>query len=530
MNLKVKPSIFNDVLGPVMRGPSSSHTAASWRIARIAAQLLDDELLHALIEFDRHGAWASNFLEQGTTLGMNGGLMGIDMTDEMILNHEAIAKQHGLTIEYVISDFHTDHPNTMRINLLGVNGKSLSLTAISTGGGMIEIHNINNFEVRLYGDNHVLVLFFDHEIPLDIRKQIEFNSPSGSSVEWSEGAGKTLLLIKTSKEIPDKFIQYLRNSQETISIVKADPVLPIISGNEKEFLFDSVSSMLKFGETEKLRLGELGIIYEQCRSGLDKEALISKMKELITIIENGIYRGLKGTVYKDRILHHQSHLIAESAEGGRIMSDVLTNNIIANVTALMESKSSMGIIVAAPTAGSCGTLGGTIKAMADYTGLNDEKKVMAYFAAGMIGVFIAEGPGFSAEAFGCQVECGAASSMTAAALVEMSGGNAKQAVDAASMAYQNMIGLICDPIADRVEAPCLGKNINAAMNALSSSTMSLAGFDAVIPLDQVIQTVMAVGQKIPSELRCTGLGGLSVTPRAIEIKGLLKRIGNEKSK
>jgi L-serine dehydratase len=253
------------------------------------------------------------------------------------------------------------------------------------------------------------------------------------------------------------------------------------------------------------------------------------MKELITIIEKSISGGLEGTIYTDRILHHQSHLVDKSVAEGRILSDKLTNNIIANVTALMESKSSMGIIVAAPTAGSCGTLGGTIKAMADYNNLSDEKKVMAYFAAGMIGVYIAEGPGFSAEAFGCQVECGAASSMTAAALVELSGGNARQAVDAASMAYQNMIGLICDPIADRVEAPCLGKNISAAMNALSSSTMALAGFDAVIPLDQVIKTVEAVGNKIPCELRCTGHGGLSVTPRAIEIKELLKRKKNEDS-
>jgi L-serine dehydratase len=154
--------------------------------------------------------------------------------------------------------------------------------------------------------------------------------------------------------------------------------------------------------------------------------------------------------------------------------------------------------------------------------LNYGKKINAYFAAGMIGVFIAEGTGFSAEAFGCQVECGAASAMTAAALVEIAGGSAKQAVDAASMAYQNMIGLICDPIADRVEAPCLGKNISAAMNALSSSTMALAGYDALIPLDQVIKTVYNVGRKIPFELKCTGLGGLAATPRALEIKKQLK--------
>jgi L-serine dehydratase len=530
MNLKQKPSIFNDVLGPVMRGPSSSHTAASWRIARIAAQLLDDELLNVLIEFDRHGAWASNYIEQGTTLGMNGGLLGIDMTDEMILNHDALAKERGIVIEYKISDYQTDHPNTMRLILKGVSGKSLALTAVSTGGGMIEIRRINNFNVRLYGDYHLLAVFVGNELSPDERKEIENYTTTDLLVEWSDAPGEVLLLIKSSKEIHEKFIHYLRDNMEVRSIVKVGPVFPIVSGNEKEFLFDSVSSLLESGLSEELSLGELGIVYEQSRSGLDKETLIKKMADLINIIENSISTGLAGTVYKDRILHHQSHLITKSAGEGRILSDTLTNDIIANVTALMESKSSMGIIVAAPTAGSCGTLGGTIKAMAGYNSLNEERKVMAYFAAGMIGVFIAEGPGFSAEAYGCQVECGAASSMTAAALVEMSGGNVNQAVDAASMAYQNMIGLICDPIADRVEAPCLGKNISAAMNALSSSTMSLAGFDAVIPLEQVIETVKAVGRKIPSEFRCTGLGGLSVSPRAIEIKGLLKKMGDDESK
>jgi L-serine dehydratase len=288
--------------------------------------------------------------------------------------------------------------------------------------------------------------------------------------------------------------------------------------------------MINYGLAENLGLGELGVIYEQCRSGLEKEDVIMRMKELVSIIENSISKGLAGTVFKDRVLPQQSHLIGKSVKDGRLLSDDLTNRIISNVSALMESKSSLGVIVAAPTAGACGALGGTLKAIADYRQLDDENKILAYFAAGMIGVFIAEGPGFSAEEFGCQVECGAASSMTAAALAEIAGGNVKNAVDAASMALQNMIGLICDPIADRVEAPCLGKNISAAMNALSSSTMALSGFDALIPLDQVIQTVYNVGKTLPFESRCTGLGGLAATPRALEIKEQLRRKNADQAK
>ncbi|RPI43831.1 MAG: serine dehydratase, partial [Bacteroidetes bacterium] len=132
-------------------------------------------------------------------------------------------------------------------------------------------------------------------------------------------------------------------------------------------------------------------------------------------------------------------------------------------------------------------------------------------------------PGFSAEEYGCQVETGAAATMAAAALVELSGGSARQAVTAASMALQNTIGLVCDPVADRVEVPCLGKNVTAGLNAIGTSTMALSGFDGVIPFDQVLETVDRVGKSMPGALRCTGRGGLAATARSRELKERLKK-------
>lgn len=108
--------------------------------------------------------------------------------------------------------------------------------------------------------------------------------------------------------------------------------------------------------------------------------------------------------------------------------------------------------------------------------------------------------------------------MAAAALVTLAGGNLNQAIAAASMALQNILGMICDPVANRVEVPCLGKNIMAASNALSCANMALAGFDPVIPLDEVIQTMDEVGKSIPYNLRCTALGGLSITKTSKEIE------------
>jgi L-serine dehydratase len=142
-------------------------------------------------------------------------------------------------------------------------------------------------------------------------------------------------------------------------------------------------------------------------------------------------------------------------------------------------------------------------------------------AAGLIGVFIVARSTFAAEVCGCQAECGSSSGMTAAALVTLAKGTVAQALGAASMALQNSLGMVCDPVANRVEVPCLGKNVMAASNAFACANMALADFDPVIPLDEVIETMDRVGKSLPSELRCTALGGLSVTKTSKKIEKAL---------
>ena len=144
--------------------------------------------------------------------------------------------------------------------------------------------------------------------------------------------------------------------------------------------------------------------------------------------------------------------------------------------------------------------------------MSDGEIAKAMLAGGMIGVFIATHWSFAAEVGGCQAEGGSASAMSAAAMVTFMGGDAARACGAASMAMQNMLGLICDPVANRVEVPCLGKNVLAASNALSCANMAIAGFDAVIPLDETIAAAKAVAERMPREHRCTALGGLAITP------------------
>ena len=113
--------------------------------------------------------------------------------------------------------------------------------------------------------------------------------------------------------------------------------------------------------------------------------------------------------------------------------------------------------------------------------------------------------------------------MASAALVTLAKGTLKQSIDAASMALQNTVGMVCDPVANRVEVPCLGKNVMAASNALACANMALADYDTVVPLDEVIETMDRVGKSMPHELCCTALGGLSITRTSKEIEERLKR-------
>ena len=516
--MKKLPDIFNDIIGPVMRGPSSSHTAASWRIARIGLDILNEPLERATIEFDHEGAWAPNYREQGTTMGINGGLLGLDITDEKMKVTDSYARDKDIAIEYQISSFPTDHANTVRLTLTGITQKKVEMVAVSLGGGSFEIRSVEGFPVSLYGDLYGLMAFTSGKP--DISEQLKSIIPSGVEFFAKQRGEVILYEFKSSFSFSSELINQLQKHPGIEEVALINPIMPVIAGRQSEMPFTTIRSLIDYAEEHGKDLGDLGLLYEKCISGLSEEEIISKMKEIIQIIHGSIDTGLKGTQYEDRILQQQSHLIGIAEKKGKIR-DSIVNRIIENVSAIMESKSAMEVVVAVPTAGSCGTVGGSLLAVSENIGSSFDELIKAYFAAGIVGAYFAQGPGFSAEEHGCQVECGASAGMAAAGMVQLMGGSAKQALNAASMAIQNMIGLVCDPVADRVEVPCLGKNISAAVNAYSSAIMATSGFDAVIPLNEVIETVSRVSKTMPTCVKCTGKGGLAITQTALDLKNKL---------
>ena len=140
------------------------------------------------------------------------------------------------------------------------------------------------------------------------------------------------------------------------------------------------------------------------------------------------------------------------------------------------------------------------------------------FAAGAVGVIVAQRATFAAEVAGCQVEIGAAGAMAAAAVVDAMGGSAAQACSAAAISFQNTMGSVCDLVQGMVEIPCHTRNAVAAANAFLVADLVLGGYRNPVPLDETIDAVFDVGRMMPSELRCTSGGGLAMAPSARALK------------
>jgi L-serine dehydratase len=484
--------------------------------------LMDGEIKDVLIQFDPDGSLAATHESQGSDMGLFGGFLGWDTTHEKLADSPKVLQETGIKVRIEIFPINAYHPNTYKMRIANT-GETHTVTAISTGGGIIEVIEIDGVEVSMAGDYYDTLISFksDGDRLLAYLKE----NIGADEIHILRGESAQFIEIKSQRFMTKEELFELRSGFDIRFIKQIAPVLPVLSRRAIEVPFITCDEMMEYNRDKNLGLWELAIHYESARGAITGDQVMEKMADIIDIMQNAIQKGLAGTEYADRILGYQSGKFRTLMENRRLIDGGVLNRIIMYTTAMMESKSSMGLIVAAPTAGACGGLPGACIGTAVAMGLSREDMARAMLAGGLIGVFIAAHATFAAEVGGCQAECGSGSGMAAAALVTLAGGSTRQGINAASMALQNILGMVCDPVAGRVEVPCLGKNVMAAGNALACANMALADYDPVIPLDEIIQTMDKVGKMLPPALRCTALGGLSVTKtsKAIEKRLAPKR-------
>lgn len=512
------PSIFNDIVGPTMIGPSSSHTCAPSRIGYLSQQLLPGTLAKASIAFAKDGAYTMMYKGQRSDMGYVNGLLGRRPEDPRLKNAFSDAKEAGVDVEFIIEDFPAIVPNISRLTLVNEAGEKVVIYSDSTGGGTVKIFSIDGFDVEIVGDCYELILICDcGEDREEIGKSIDstvrsFSSTSeGGSISYKES--QCLINIKYRTPLDKVFLNRVQSIPEVIDVKTLDPILVVSSNRECKLPFISAEDMLQLSHDTGKELWELGVEYEMARSGWTRQQVVDYMRYVVETMEYSSREALKGHIDMAGILSPTAGKVENYIKTNPKALDMgVMNAAIPWAMATMEYSSAMGVVLCAPTGGSAGVFPGAVLGVANHLGLSMEQKIRAMFVTAVIGIVMSKDCNYSAELYGCQVEPGAASGMAAGGLVYLMDGNADQMCMAASCAVQNILGTICDPVAGLVQIPCINRNALSAANAVVSANMIMGGFDPLIPLDQTAETLFRVGRQLPSELRCTCHGGLCITP------------------
>ncbi|MFU0800933.1 MAG: L-serine ammonia-lyase, iron-sulfur-dependent, subunit alpha [Xylanivirga thermophila] len=282
--------------------------------------------------------------------------------------------------------------------------------------------------------------------------------------------------------------------------------------------FDSVQDLIEKASKCSIPIYEVVLEEQAIDMGKSKEELYNDMARNLEIMEQSIEKGIKPYVKSQSGLSGGDAYKLQSAfEMGITIGGSMLDKALIKALAISEANACMERIVAAPTAGSCGIIPAVILTIMEEKNISRDKAVMGLFTAGGIGMVIAKRASVSGAQGGCQAECGSASAMAAAALVEMMEGTPEMAGHACAIALKNVLGLVCDPVAGLVEVPCIKRNAMGAANALVSADLALAGIKSIIPVDEVIDAMKSVGNLMMPALKETAEAGLAATPTACKL-------------
>ena len=279
--------------------------------------------------------------------------------------------------------------------------------------------------------------------------------------------------------------------------------------------FKIAKELFDLCQSKRLTISEVMRQRELSETESSPEELYTKMKRVLEIMKDSASTPIQKPVTSmgGLIGGEAKRLSLHEASGTRLCGEVLHKGIT-KAMAVLETNASMGLIVAAPTAGSAGIVPGFLLALQEVYERPDDTMIQVLYNAGAIGYLAMRNATVAGAVGGCQAEVGIASAMAASAAVELLGGTPGQCLNAASTVLMNMLGLVCDPVGGLVEYPCQNRNAAGVANAMIAAEMALAGIPQLIPFDEMLDTMYAVGRRLPAELRETALGGCATAPSA----------------
>lgn len=523
-------SLLNTSIGPVMRGPSSSHSAAPYMIGRTARELAlnrGDVVSAVKIFFDPDGSFAQVYANQGSDEGFAAGVEGVDlMSDEY---HEALNLQgHEGRASFAIEIAklaENDHPNRADIHLTiaTVDGSQRvdRLEAVSLGGGVFNITRLNDSSI--FVDGKCAVILIEHE---GVEDAAIHSIIADLDIEiLAAKCGSRLNQYDLASPITDQNFAALA-VHPSIKRVRYTAPRQYAALNG-QVLYSSVAKIMQ-DRTKENDLSALAVQYEAQRLQVPTEQVRSYFRIRLQTMLDSVERGFAAEAMNRsmKFLQPSARNFHDSALPPEMQGSFL-KNAIAAALAVMEQTSCRGVVCAAPTAGSAGIVPGSLYALRQ-AGANDAQLVAALQVMALVGAVFAARGSFAAETGGCSVETGASSAMAAGGLVHFYGGAADQVFEAAALCLMNTLGLVCDPVGGEVEIPCHARNIAGVSHAWSATMAVLGGFKAVLPFDELVDMTVTIGAKMDSDLRCTARGGCAKTPTAHKLTRTKSPIGGDR--
>ncbi len=284
--------------------------------------------------------------------------------------------------------------------------------------------------------------------------------------------------------------------------------------------YDSIDELVRAAQAQGLPISELVLLDQAEAMELTPLEVYEKMELDLHVMRESVKAGsAEGQRSMSGLTGGEGYRMNSyvQSRGGGLCGPFL-GRAMAMALSVAGCNASMGRIVAAPTAGSCGILPGCLVSLLEEGRITEDVAVRAMFTAGAFGMVIASRASIAGAQGGCQAECGSAAAMAAAALVEVMGGTPAQCADACAIAIASQLGVVCDPVAGLVEIPCIKRNVSGLMVAFSSADMALAGIEAKIPADECIDAMREVGDALPDTLKETARGGLAATPTGLRLR------------
>ena len=509
-------SLLNTAIGPVMRGPSSSHSAAPYMIGRTVRALAlapSCELVGVEVRFDPSGSFAEVYRGQGSDEGFAAGLSGVPIASSAY--QEALPKLmrgEGFRFDIRIAPLaRNDHPNRVDlvVEVRAADGTTRldSFEAVSLGGGVFNVTRLNDAPVLIDGSAHVLLVEHSTARPETILQAVRNDI---DLLDWSEADG--LLMLRLRDMPAAQTIDRLARHHGVARVRYAGPTQAVVA-DRTETLLGASDLLQRLGPDGDLV--DYALQYECRRLRLPADAIDRLFDERVAIMMKSVEDGFSARRHAMKYLEPTARRIADTPIAAPLELGLLKTAIAAALAA-MEQTTNRGVVCAAPTAGSAGIVPGTLYAIASL-GAGKPQLVDFLKVASLVGALFAVRGSYAAETGGCSVETGASAAMAAGGLAHYFGATAEQALDAASLCLMNTLGLVCDPVGGEIEIPCHARNIAGIGHVWSAVTAVLAGFQAVIAFDDLVEQTVKIGRMMHPDLRCTARGGCAATPKALDL-------------